>query len=55
MEKLPSLPAPLDLYPQTAEVVLTLPDDATAAGGTVEIDPDHQIEEITRLNNIVKW
>ena len=55
MEKLPSLPAPLDLYPQTAEVVLTLPDGATAAGGTVEIDPDHQMEEITRLNNVVKW
>jgi hypothetical protein len=53
-EKLHSLPAPIDLYPQTAEVALTLPDGATTAGGTVEIDPDHQIEEITRLNNVVK-
>lgn len=54
-EKLHPLPAPVDLYPQTVEVALTLPDGATAAGGTVEIDPGHQIEEITRLNNVAKW
>ncbi|HUJ72978.1 MAG TPA: LamG-like jellyroll fold domain-containing protein [Verrucomicrobiae bacterium] len=53
-EKIGPLPAPLDLFPQTTVVALTLPDGAVAAGGTVEIDPDHQIEEITRLNNVVK-
>ena len=53
-EKIGPLPAPLDLFPQTTVVALTLPDGAVAAGGTVEIDPDHQIEEITHLNNVIK-
>jgi hypothetical protein len=53
-EKLGPLPAPVDLYPKTAEVTLTLPDGAAVAGGMVEIDPDQRLEEITRLNNVVK-
>jgi hypothetical protein len=54
MEKVPSIPAPVDLYPKTADVILTLLDGADATGGTVEVDPDHEIEEITRLNNLVR-
>jgi Concanavalin A-like lectin/glucanases superfamily len=50
-QKLDPLPAPLDLFPKTAELTFTLPDVGV---GSVEIDPDHQIEEITRLNNVVK-
>jgi hypothetical protein len=53
-EKIPSLPPPIDLYPKTADVALTLPAGVDASGGTVEIDPDHRLEEITRLNNVVK-
>jgi hypothetical protein len=53
-EKIGPLPAPLDLFPQSVVVALTLPDGAVTSGGTVEIDPDHQIEEITHLNNVVK-
>jgi len=52
--KLGPLPAPADLYPKTKEVTLTLPAGADAAGGTVEIDPDRRLEEITRLNNSVE-
>jgi hypothetical protein len=52
-DRVPPLPAPLDLMPKTVNVRLCLPDGLSAAGGTVEIDPDHRIEEITRLNNIV--
>ena len=53
-EKVDPLPAPVDLYPQTTDIVLTLPEGVEATGGTVEIDPDHRIEEITRLYNVVK-
>ncbi len=52
--KLGPLPAPVDLQPKTKEVTLTLPVGADTTGGTVEIDPDRQLEEITRLNNAAK-
>ena len=50
----PAIAAPLDLHPRIRDVRLTLPAGATAEGGSVEIDPDHQLEEITRLNNVAK-
>jgi hypothetical protein len=53
-EKVSSIAAPVDLNPKTTEVVLTLPEGVDINGGTVEIDPDHRVEEITRLNNVVK-
>jgi len=49
-KRLDPLPPPLDLFPKTAELTFTL---ANVDVGSVEIDPDHQIEEITRLNNVV--
>jgi hypothetical protein len=52
--KVGPLPAPVDLYPKTTDIVLTLPEGVEATGGAVEIDPDHRLEEITRLNNAVK-
>ncbi len=52
--KIPALSAPVDLQPKTAVVTLQVPDGVTVEGGTVEIDPDHRFEEITRLNNVVK-
>lgn len=52
--KIPSIPAPLDLFPKTAVVVIKLPSGAALAGARVEIDPDHQVEEITILNNSVR-
>ncbi len=53
VDRVPPLPAPLDLMPKTVNVRLCLPDGATAAGGSVEVDPDHRLEEITTLNNVV--
>ncbi len=50
----PAIAAPLDLHPKIRDIRLCLPDGATAEGGSVEIDPDHQLEEITRLNNVAK-
>jgi len=52
--QIPSIPAPLDLQPKTAEVGMTLPDGMTAGGCTIEIDPDQALDEITRLNNTVQ-
>ncbi|HVW22774.1 MAG TPA: LamG-like jellyroll fold domain-containing protein [Opitutaceae bacterium] len=49
----PPLRAPADLYPKTADVVLTLPAGVSAVGGSVEIDPQHALEQITRLNDSV--
>ena len=48
-----ALAAPIDLVPKTLDVNLTLPAGVSSAGGSVEIDPDHQVEEITELNNRV--
>ena len=51
--RIPSLPAPVDLLPRTAEVILLLPHGTQIAGGSVEVDPENQLREITRLNNRV--
>jgi hypothetical protein len=53
-ETIPALAAPNDLFPRTAEVRLTLPAGVSAAGGAVEIDPDHALIQITRLNDVVR-
>ncbi len=53
-EKVSSIPAPTDLAPKTLNLRMTLAAGVTAEGGSVEIDPDHRLEEITRLNNTVK-
>jgi hypothetical protein len=52
--RLKPIAAPLDLLPKTEDVVLTLPEGVSAKDGTIEIDPEHGIEEITLLNNMVK-
>ena len=52
--KLPALAAPVDLLPKTAPVTLRLPEGVDPHGCTVEIDPHHQLDEITTRNNAVK-
>ncbi len=52
--KIPALAAPLDLQPKTAAVSLPVPEGVAIEGGTVEIDPDHRLTEITSLNNVVR-
>jgi concanavalin A-like lectin/glucanase superfamily protein len=48
-----ALKAPLDLLPKTAEVSLTAPSGVNLDGGSVCIDPDRKLEEITTRNNCV--
>ena len=51
---IPAIPAPLDLRPRTVEVLIPLKDGIRPQGGRIEIDPEHQHEEITRANNLVE-
>jgi len=50
----PALKAPLDLMPKTTAVTLTIPVGASIKGGSVALDPDRTVKEITRANNQVK-
>jgi hypothetical protein len=50
----PSLKAPLDLYPKTATVSLTLPAGIDWKGGSVTIEPGGGLPEITQMNNRVQ-
>jgi len=47
------LAAPLDLQPKTDTLTLSLPEGSVSTGGSIEIDPDHELTEITLLNNTV--
>jgi hypothetical protein len=49
----PSLKAPLDLFPKTAQVVLNVPAKADWKGGSVTIEPNGGGPEITTMNNRV--
>jgi hypothetical protein len=49
----PSLDAPLDYLPKTADVLLTAPSAGDLEGAKVVLDPDGKIEEITEMNNSV--
>lgn len=51
----PQLRAPLDLFPRTAKVMLTIPAGASIRGGSVILDPDATMKEITRVNNQVRF
>ena len=50
----PALKAPLDLMPKTIKVTLTVPAGASLKGGSVILDPDATMREITRSNNQVR-
>jgi hypothetical protein len=47
------LKAPNDLLPKTVTVTLTIPAGTQVGGGSIVIDPDKTMREITRINNRV--
>jgi hypothetical protein len=49
----PSIKAPLDLFPKTASVVLILPAAADWKGGSVTVESSGEVPEITQMNNRV--
>jgi hypothetical protein len=51
----PAIKAPIDLFPKTASVVLTLPSGADWKGGTVTVVSSGKLPEITQMNNRVQF
>ncbi len=47
----PSIKAPIDLFPKTASVVLTLPAGSELKGGSVTVESNGKLPEITQMNN----
>ena len=50
----PSVKAPADLLPHTVTVTLSLPLNSRINGGSVQLDPNTRLKEITRINNRVQ-
>jgi hypothetical protein len=51
----PSLEAPLDLLPRWIDITMIVPDGTDLSKGSVQVDPEGKIKQITRMNTIVKW
>jgi hypothetical protein len=51
----PSLKAPIDLFPKTAVVSMTLPAGAEWKGGSVTVESSGKLPEITQMNNRVEF
>lgn len=51
----PALKAPLDLFPKTAVVALHLPAQADWKGGSVTVESNGTLPEITQMNNKVQF
>jgi len=52
---IPSLEAPLDLVPRWTDVKIILPEGTDVNHGSVVIDPDKKINQITRKNAVIEW
>ena len=50
----PGLKAPVDLFPKKLNVTLTTPPGSRIGGGSIVLDPNSTIKEITRINNRVR-
>ena len=50
----PALEAPLDLVPRWVDITLEVPPGTDLSYGSVEVDPNKKITQITRLNTKVK-
>lgn len=53
--QVPPLEAPLDLIPRWTDITLTVAEGTDISSGSVQIDPEAKIKQITRRNTIVKW
>ena len=51
----PPLKAPVDLFPKTTSVALTLPARADWQGGRIDIESNRAVPEITQMNNRVQF
>lgn len=51
----PALKAPLDLIPKWTDIKVTVPKNTDISSGSVQLDPERKILQITRQNDFVKW
>jgi hypothetical protein len=52
---IPALEAPLDLIPRRTYIKINIPEGININHGSLHIDPENRIKEITVCNNVVKW
>jgi len=53
--EVPPLEAPLDLKPRRIDIRITVADGTNLQTGSVCLDPDRKIKQITRRNDTVSW
>jgi hypothetical protein len=53
--QVPSLEAPVDLLPRWKEISFHIEPGTDLAHGSLQLDPDGKITEITRINSQLKW
>jgi hypothetical protein len=51
----PALEAPLDLLPRWTDITMTVTDGTDLSKGSIQVDPEEEIMQITRRNTTVKW
>lgn len=54
-DMVPALKAPLDLVPEWIELKITVPKGSDISNGSVQLDPEKKMDQITRLNDYIKW
>ena len=54
-QRVPAMEAPLNLDPNWMDIKLTVQPGTDLSSGSIQIDPQKKITQITRLNTIVKW
>jgi len=53
--RIPAMEAPLDLIPKWTEVKIEVPADFDLSHGSLVLDPEQKIKQITRENTRVEW
>jgi hypothetical protein len=51
----PAIKAPIDLFPKTASISLSIPAGAEWKGGSVTVESSGKVPEITQMNNRVQF
>jgi catechol 2,3-dioxygenase-like lactoylglutathione lyase family enzyme len=52
--KVPAIQAPLDLLPKYVDVTLSLPPGIDPHKGSIVLDPEEKLNEVTRINNVAR-
>lgn len=52
---IPALEAPLDLVPKWVDVKITIPPNTDLSHGSIVVDPNRSVKQITRNNAMIEW